>query len=206
MNLNLYVKRNTFVVTVLLLPLFLTFLSLELFSQESALTQEIAPATSPEQTVNATFSVSIAFSISLELPCEVRQPVQEISSARNNSNSTPKQTTQAKPNLDDWVWEIWGIRYTPMLKEEYKQQFAQHLTDRPHGGVVVKAVREGSLMAKTNIMPGDVIVGIHEWVTTSQNDIRYIAKHWHTVKTPKGTVEIELFRDGQLYFTEISLK
>ncbi|MDR0337335.1 MAG: trypsin-like peptidase domain-containing protein [Planctomycetaceae bacterium] len=118
----------------------------------------------------------------------------------------PKTAAQAKPNLDDLVWETLGFRYTPMLLEEYKRMFSEYLSDRPHGGVVVKAVREGSLMAKTNIMPGDVIVGIHEWVTMSQNDVRYVATYWHTFKTPKGTVEIELFRDGQLYVTEIPLK
>jgi hypothetical protein len=194
---------HTIVVTVLLLPLFLSFSSTGLFSQEITLTQEIAPTVLPEQTANVALSVSAIFSISLKLPYEVQQPIQEISSAQN---SAPKQAVQTKSNLDDFVWETLGIRYTPIPKEEYKQQFAKYLADRPHGGVVVKAVREGSLMAKTHIMPGDVIIGIHEWVTTSQNDIRYIAKNWQNIKTSKETVEIELFRDGQLFFTEIPLK
>jgi serine protease Do len=166
----------------------------------------------------------IAFSIlrnseTLDLAVSLGQPrddqfVQGISRSRNNNNIpkpvnsgfAPKTTAQVKSNLDDLVWDTLGFRYTPMLTEEYKRMFSKYLSDRPHGGVVVKAVREGSLMAKTNIMPGDVIVGIHEWVTTSQNDVRYIAKNWQTIKTSKGTVEIELFRDGQLYFTEIPLK
>jgi serine protease Do len=118
----------------------------------------------------------------------------------------PKTAVQAKPNLDDLVWDTLGFRYTPMLLDEYKRTFSKYMRDRPHGGVVVKAVREGSHIAKANIMTGDVIVGIHEWVTTSQNDVQYIATNWQAIKTSKGTVEIELFRDGQLYFTEIPLK
>ncbi|MDR1963712.1 MAG: trypsin-like peptidase domain-containing protein [Planctomycetaceae bacterium] len=123
-----------------------------------------------------------------------------------NSGFAPKTAVQKKNNLDDFVWETLGFSYTPMPEEEYKRMVAQYLSERPHGGVVVKAIREGSLMARTNIMSGDVIVGIHEWVTTSQNDVRYIAKNWSNIRTPKGTVEIELFRDGKLYFTEIPLK
>lgn len=118
----------------------------------------------------------------------------------------PKTATQTKSNLDDLVWDTLGFQYTPMLTEEYKRTFAKYLADRPHGGVMVKAVREGSLLAKNNIMTGDVIIAIHEWAITSQNDVRYVAKNWSTIKTTKGTVEIELFRDGQLYFTEIPLK
>jgi serine protease Do len=172
--------------------------------------------------IDLKFRDDIAFSIlrnsdTLDVAVSLGPPredqfVQGISRSRNNmpkpvnSGFAPKTTTQVKPNLDDLVWDTLGFRYTPMLTEEYKRMFSKYLSDRPHGGVVVKAVREGSLMAKTNIMPGDVIVGIHEWVTTSQNDVRYIAKNWQTIKTSKGTVEIELFRDGQLYFTEIPLK
>jgi serine protease Do len=149
--------------------------------------------------------------VSLGLPRE-DQFAQGISRSRSSmpkpagSGFAPKTATQTKLNLDDLVWDTLGFRYTPMFIEEYKRMFSKYLTDRPHGGVVVKAVREGSLMAKTNIMPGDVIVGIHEWVTTSQNDVRYIATNWQAIKTSKGTVEIELFRDGQLYYTEIPLK
>ncbi|MDR2115912.1 MAG: trypsin-like peptidase domain-containing protein [Planctomycetaceae bacterium] len=139
--------------------------------------------------------------------------VQSASRSRNSSSPksssagfAPKTATQVKSNPDDVVWNTLGFRYTPMLFEEYKRTFAKYLADRPHGGVVVKAVREGSLMAKTNIIPGDVIIAIHEYAITSQNDVRYVAKYWQTFKTSKGTIEIELFRDGQLYFTEIPLK
>jgi serine protease Do len=139
--------------------------------------------------------------------------VQGISRSQNNnfpkpSNAgfSPKTATQAKPNYDELVWGTLGIRYTPMPAEEYKRTFADYLDDRPLGGVVVKAVREGSRMAEINVMPGDVIIAIHEWAVTSQNDIRFIAKYWHTFKTPKGTVELELFRNGQLYYTYVPLK
>ncbi|MDR2441812.1 MAG: trypsin-like peptidase domain-containing protein [Planctomycetaceae bacterium] len=138
-----------------------------------------------------------------------------ISRSRNNTG-IPKQAgagfspkTASQPKLiydDDYVWETLGFRYTPMRMTEYKRMFSEYLENRPHGGVVVTAVLEGGLMAKANIISGDVIIGIHEYAATSQNDVQYIAKYWQTFKTSKGTIEIELFRDGQLYVTEVPLK
>lgn len=121
--------------------------------------------------------------------------------------SGPKTgTPPRKPNLDDLVWERLGIRYSPMPKDEYRRKFAQHLADRPHGGVVVKEVRSGSPLAEEGVMPGDVIVGIHEWVTTSQNDVRYIATAWPKLRETNEAIQVLLFRDGISYFTEIPME
>ncbi len=125
---------------------------------------------------------------------------------RSSAASNAKTGSQArKPNLDDLVWERLGIRYAPMAKDEYRRKFAQHLADRPHGGVVVKEIRPGSVLAEEGVMPGDVIVGIHEWVTTSQNDVRYIATAWPKIQESNKSVQVLLFRDGISYFTEIPL-
>lgn len=127
--------------------------------------------------------------------------------APSRASALPKTASQAKTNnLDEMVWENIGIRYTPMPLEDYRRAFAQYLNEHPRGGVVVKAVREGSQLAEKGVMPGDVIVGIHEWVTTSLNDVRYIAKAWPTIKTSDNKVQILLFRDGVPYFTEVPLE
>ncbi|MDR0869989.1 MAG: trypsin-like peptidase domain-containing protein [Planctomycetaceae bacterium] len=108
--------------------------------------------------------------------------------------------------LDELVWDTLGIRYTPVPKDEYRRKFSQFLTERPHGGVAVKEVKDGSQMSEAGVMQGDVIVGIHEWVTTSENDVRYIAKNWQNIRTPDGKVKLLLFRDNTPYFTELPLK
>ncbi len=118
---------------------------------------------------------------------------------------SPKTANQAKP-AEDAVWETLGLKFSPMSKDEYQKTYAQYLNDYPYGGVVVKAVKEGSALADKGVTQGDVIVGIHEWVATSTNDLRYIAKVWSNLNTPNGMVRVHLFRDGMPYFTEVSVK
>ena len=152
----------------------------------------------------------------LDLAVSMGQPKEEYfaHSARRNTGSpkraaiAPKTTRQGKVSnsYDDLVWEVLGIRYTSIPMEEYKKDFPSKYPGFPHGGVVVKAVREGSSMAQKGVTPEDVIVGIHEWTTTSSNDMQYIAKNWSTVNPPKNEIEILLFRDGQLYYAYIPWK
>lgn len=151
--------------------------------------------------------------VTMAAPREVYSTVRTTSRNRRGSQPSraevaPKTGQQAKPvnTLDELVWQTLGIRYTPMAKDEYQKKFAQHLSEHPYGGVMVKSVREGSPMAEKGVMPEDVVVGIHEWAITSSNDVRYIAKSWSTIKAPGNKVRVLLFRDGQSFFTDISLK
>jgi len=117
----------------------------------------------------------------------------------------PKTVTQVKPS-EDTVWETLGLKYSPMPKDEYQRTFAPFLNEFPHGGVVVDSVKEGSALAKTGVVQGDVIVGIHEWVATSNNDLRYIAKVWPTLNPSNGLVQVVLLRKGVSYYVEIPVK
>ena len=117
----------------------------------------------------------------------------------------PKTASQGRVS-DDTVWETLGLKYMPMPKDEYQRTFVQYLNDYPFGGVVVKSVKEGSLLADKGITQGDVIVGIHDWAATSTNDLRFVAKVWPTLNTPNGLVRVYLFRDGVPYFTDIPVK
>jgi serine protease Do len=127
----------------------------------------------------------------------------------NKADIFPKTaSSQVKTvnSLDELVWQTLGIRYEPMKKDEYQRRFAEHLSEHPYGGILVKAVKEDSDAAKKGVMPGDVIVGIHEWAATSENDVRYIAKEWKKIKTPSNKVRMLLFRGDTAFFTEVSLR
>lgn len=154
----------------------------------------------------------------VDLAVSMGSPRDNLNASRNSNNrnrrgsspsraeASPKAAAKPANALDELVWQALGIRYEPMPKDEYQRKFAQYLNEHPFGGVVVKAVREDSQMAEKGVMPGDVIVGIHEWATTSQNDIRYIAKTWSTLKAPEDKVRLLLFRDAIPYFTELPIK
>ncbi|GHT12164.1 hypothetical protein FACS1894170_06630 [Planctomycetales bacterium] len=124
------------------------------------------------------------------------------------STISPKKAGKlmSKEELDELVWQNLGIRYTPLSKEEYQEQFPELLKKFPDGGIRVEGVRKDSPMSDGYITSGDVIVGIHSWVATSNNDVRFIANAWQALQTENGKVRITVFRDGQHYFTEIPLQ
>ncbi|MDR2170229.1 MAG: trypsin-like peptidase domain-containing protein [Planctomycetaceae bacterium] len=119
-------------------------------------------------------------------------------------NNRPKQDNKQRDFvLDELVWETLGIRYTPIPMEEYRKVFAQHIQQFPYGGIIVDEVREGSPFCEKGVFAGDVIVGIHEYSITSQNDIRFIASKWNNLKVQRNEIRVLLFRGNDLYETFI---
>ncbi|GHT44504.1 serine protease [Planctomycetales bacterium] len=117
------------------------------------------------------------------------------------SKVSPK--TANKKELDEIVWEKLGIRCVTLSKEEYQEMFPKLSKEFEDGGVLVKSVRDDSPMARGYVTSGDVIVNIHEWVVTSNDDIRWIGKEWDSIKAEDGKVKIMVLRDGQHYYAEI---
>ncbi|MDR3182567.1 MAG: trypsin-like peptidase domain-containing protein [Planctomycetaceae bacterium] len=114
--------------------------------------------------------------------------------------------TMTTEELDDLAWDTLGIRYTPLTKEEYREEFPAFLKQFPDGGIRIESVRKGSPMAKGYVTQGDVIVGIHAWVTTSGDDVRFIANAWNSLDTESGKIRVAVFRDGKHYFAEVPVK
>ncbi|GHT22925.1 hypothetical protein FACS189419_06170 [Planctomycetales bacterium] len=127
---------------------------------------------------------------------------------------SPKTASQrvSKEELDEIVWDKLGIRCVSMPLNEYRKQFPPYVKKFPYGGVKIEEVREGSRMKKGHISNGDVIVSIGDFVTASNSDVRYIATAWDSIKWDSTKTEddevitVNVFRDGQYYQTEISLR
>ena len=83
------------------------------------------------------------------------------------------------------------------LQEEPKSDFAQYNT-RYRGGMRVTEVRTGSPAAKQGIREGDILVGMHEWETASEQDIRYITTKANLAS--RGPVKFYILRDGETLF------
>jgi len=49
--------------------------------------------------------------------------------------------------------------------------------DQYRGGMRITAVRPTSPAAKNGIRPGDILVGLHIWETTSNENISYVLEH-----------------------------
>ena len=59
-------------------------------------------------------------------------------------------------------------------------------------------VRAGGPAAKQGIRAGDILVGMHEWETASEQDIRYITTRANL--TSRGAVKFYILRDGETLF------
>lgn len=110
--------------------------------------------------------------------------------------------------LDDLVWRILGIRYTPIPKEQWKDIAGENVAEYPYGGITVDEVQKESGFARKGIRPGDILVAINDWIVASRNDLRYTAKWWQEKSRNSENESIRVFvlRDGQVSFTDISMK
>jgi serine protease Do len=70
------------------------------------------------------------------------------------------------------AWELLGVELKPISSDEFRRS---HQT-RYRGGLAVTAVRPGSPAANQGITPGDVLVGMHIWETTTLDNVAYILK------------------------------
>jgi len=107
---------------------------------------------------------------------------------------------------DDVIWRVLGVRVAP----------ATHYSDQRHlyrGALLVTAVRPES--AAQNIRAGDLIIGLHKWVTTSKQELALallqpIAKNLFVIEpTGRQTTEktvVHLLRDERLISAPVVLK
>lgn len=70
------------------------------------------------------------------------------------------------------AWELLGVELRPIPTDEFRNN---HQT-RYRGGLMVTTVRANSPAATQGITPGDVLVGMHIWETTTLDNVAYILK------------------------------
>lgn len=116
------------------------------------------------------------------------------------SSNYPSENFAKNSPKNDPVWETLGVRVEPLSATDFQTQYAKFLSLYPLGGVRVQAVRGGGIFANEGIRAGDIIVGIHDWSTTSQDDLRYIVGEWQNLK-PQGNIRVLIIRgtDGHFY-------
>jgi serine protease Do len=77
--------------------------------------------------------------------------------------------TAAPSNADPATWDLLGLA----LEVEPASTFKLNRS-RYQGGMRVIDIRPDSVAANQGIQPGDILVAIHGWETTSDQDMRYI--------------------------------
>ncbi len=69
---------------------------------------------------------------------------------------------------------------------------------RYNGGLSITSVRPGSPAARQGVQPGDVLLGIHEWQTVTEQDLAGILDHPDVKQGPRARFYI-VRRDEMLY-------
>jgi serine protease Do len=141
-------------------------------------------------------------SIGKRIPVEVirdDQPI-EISlslATRGRRVSSSSVAAAASRPVNAPAWELLGMDLEAVPTAEFEQA-----NTRYRGGMRIVEVREGGPAEKQGIRAGDVLVGMHEWETASEQDIRYITTRANLAS--RGPVKFYILRDGETLFGHIA--
>jgi serine protease Do len=72
------------------------------------------------------------------------------------------------------------------------------------GGMRVVAVRPNSSAATQGVLKGDILVQIHRWYTTSEEDVRFILNRADSV-AKLGTVRFDIVRGAERFYGQLAL-
>ena len=76
------------------------------------------------------------------------------------------------------VWSAIGLRAEPLNAAAMRQLNSRLPNERPYrGGLRIISVRPGSPAESHEIRPGDVLLGLHKWQTTSMLDLDAILRN-----------------------------
>jgi serine protease Do len=111
------------------------------------------------------------------------------------------RTRDAEPagTFQQATWEAFGLILTP--------ESASTLRGRGlplDGGMRVVAVKPGSSAAEQGVVKGDILVQIHRWYTTSEEDVQYILNRADAV-AKLGTVRFDIVRGNERFFGQLAL-
>ena len=136
----------------------------------------------------------------------------------------PRTASNAMTNeerIAEWdrlVWENLGVRYAQIPDQEYRRMYSRFTlapgANFSNGGVVVRAVRNGSPAAQAYIQIGDIIVGIDPlvaelgpWEVATANDMRFVAaQEWTKLRSQTDNIKVDVIRENTHYAAEIPTK
>ena len=113
--------------------------------------------------------------------------------------SSDDSDSQPQGAFQEATWSSFGL----ILAEEPKSTVRQ-LDVELAGAMRVVAVKPGSSAAAQGVVAGDLLVQIHRWYTTSEQDVRYILSRGDAI-AKLGAVRFDIVRGGKRYFGQLAL-
>jgi serine protease Do len=97
------------------------------------------------------------------------------------------------------AWAVLGIELKPIPADDFRKKYQTSY----RGGLEVLSVRPGSPAAKEGIVPGDVLVGMHVWETTTLDNVSYILKRPDFASL--NPVKFYILREGETLYGYLPL-
>jgi serine protease Do len=101
----------------------------------------------------------------------IGEPI-ELSIQRNGQPRTLELVLSVPDNFEERTWNTLGMRLVPLRGAE-----GRALHTRYRGGMRVVDVRTDGPAMRQGIRPTDVLLGMHDWETTSKDNVLYILNH-----------------------------
>ena len=79
---------------------------------------------------------------------------------------------QAVPASADLVWRKLGVRL-----KQVDPEVVSRMSQQLHGGMAITEVSAGSAADKAGMQRGDILVGLHNWETLSQDSVTFVLSH-----------------------------
>jgi serine protease Do len=117
------------------------------------------------------------------------------------STATPSATapaaTPSTANADA-AWSKTGLKMLPV-----GSSFVQPVDKQLRGGMWVNEVSPSGSAAKAGLMKGDILLGLHQWETLSQDNVTYVLSHKDlTTFNPLRAIFV---RDGKIRETQLNV-
>lgn len=123
----------------------------------------------------------------------------ELTIASRPGRSLAKTPQQSSSPLQQATWQSLGL----VLEREPRASFRRR--DVPYqGGMRVLDVRPGSSAARQGVRKGDILVRLHRWATTSEQDIRFIVSRADNLARA-GRVKFYIVRGDETFFGQMSI-
>jgi serine protease Do len=113
--------------------------------------------------------------------------------ARQPSSDEPQNAFQQA------TWDAFGMILEPEPKSTLKERGLPL-----EGGMRVVKVKSGSSAYAQGVSAGDILVQVHRWYTTSEQDVRYILSRGDQI-AKLGAVRFDIVRGGERYFGQLAL-
>jgi serine protease Do len=112
---------------------------------------------------------------------------------------TPQRELQPAGEFQQATWSAFGLILEPESAATLKSRGLPL-----DGGMRVVAVRAGSSAASQGVLKGDILVQIHRWYTTSEEDVRFILDRADSV-SKLGAVRFDIVRGGERFYGQLAL-